>query len=656
MSCRIDGDWTQASPTLDLVNDCFRFATGFFEVIEESAPHIYHSALPLSPRTSIVRRQYESYARPLARIVHGLPNSWEPSIAAVTFPSPIEAVVWSPCSRFIAIVWDKFKATIEILDAITLGRHPLLNLPLGESGGTRWLVFSPDTRLLTWFGKDSEKFISWDLRTGSLVSTIYPEQRGHTLDCPSAAHSTCGTMFGILFRKGHAFTISIYNVRTGTHVRSHSIEGPAPDKIWTYSECLRFTTIKSGSITAWEVGFTTTDPPTEVQSLQIPSDSHHNFLLHPNLSRLAFITGGRVKVWDTQNSRFLLDSADLKWPRQMSFSHDARFFACGTNGQEFYVWKETPSGYRLHQQFVSIIGASEPLISPSGESIIAFAGLTIQLWRTTDPATILSTASTQVPRRNEKSFILGFSPDGALAAVTRMGDETVTVLDLKSGTPRLMIDTSMKVHGLGVDGSTVVVVGEGKIASWNLSGEGHFPDARVNFDDSTRSTAFKHPPFPTSAQRPTTSVSPDLGRIAIVEDERTDTCLHIYDVHTGRCLASVFTRSETAPWFSPDRLKIWCVTDRGEAELWRIVEDGEHEITELEHLDSTKRPPDGFPWRPSHNYSIVDGQWVLGSGGKRLLRLPPQWRSDWWNWMWGGRFLALLDHELPEPVIVELEE
>ncbi|KAF9643222.1 hypothetical protein BDM02DRAFT_3063517, partial [Thelephora ganbajun] len=50
--------WLEVSPTVELANDCFRFVTGFFEVTEESAPHIYHSALPLSPQTSVVRKLY----------------------------------------------------------------------------------------------------------------------------------------------------------------------------------------------------------------------------------------------------------------------------------------------------------------------------------------------------------------------------------------------------------------------------------------------------------------------------------------------------------------------------------------------------------------------------------------------------------------------
>ena len=600
-----------------------------------------------------MRRLYGPYTYPLARIVHGLPNSWDQSIATMKFPSLIDTAIWSPCSRFIAIVWGRSKAMIETLDAVTLGRLATLELPLGQTLG---LVFSPDARLLTWFGESPVQFVSWDLQTGSLVSTISPEQQGYTQDCFSATFSECGTMFGVSLRDGHRFTISAYNVRSGTHIYSHSIEGLALDQIWTHGECLRFATLKSGSVTTWEVKFSPADAPTEVQSLSIPGDSYRvgRFLLHPNLSRLAFITGGRVKVWDAQDSKFLLDSADVKWPRRMSFSSDGRFLACGTSGLEFYLWKESPSGYTSHQKLISNTGASKPLISPDGELIIAFGDSAIQLWRTAE-TTSLSTTPTQASQKDEGNFILGFSPDEALAAITRMGAETVTILELESGTPRLIIDTGMKVHGLGVGGNTIVVVGEGKIVNWNLPAGDRVLGPRTKVNDSIRTTTFNHPSFPTFTPRPTMSVSSDLHRVAIVEERgRTDSCLHLYDVPTGQNIASAPIRSGTSPWFTSGGREVWCVTDSGEAELWGIVGNG-GDVTKLEHLGSTTQPPDGFPWRPPRGYDTTGRRWILNSDGKRLLWLPPHWRSDGWDWMLGGRFIALLNRELLEPVILELE-
>ena len=49
---------------LNTARDCFHFVTKFFEPISVSAAYIYHSALELSPLSSIIRRLY--YHRGLA--------------------------------------------------------------------------------------------------------------------------------------------------------------------------------------------------------------------------------------------------------------------------------------------------------------------------------------------------------------------------------------------------------------------------------------------------------------------------------------------------------------------------------------------------------------------------------------------------------------
>ena len=54
----------------------------------------------------------------------------------------------------------------------------------------------------------------------------------------------------------------------------------------------------------------------------------------------------------------------------MSFSPDGRFFACGTIASEIHLWKDSPTGYKLHQK-VKTAGheVCRTLLSPNGESI-----------------------------------------------------------------------------------------------------------------------------------------------------------------------------------------------------------------------------------------------------------------------------------------------
>ena len=83
--------------------DCLHFVTEFFEVISQSAPHIYRSALQLAPQSSIVWKLYsQQFHSPLARVVTGTPASWDLCTASTGTQEIIHHATWSPCGQFIA--------------------------------------------------------------------------------------------------------------------------------------------------------------------------------------------------------------------------------------------------------------------------------------------------------------------------------------------------------------------------------------------------------------------------------------------------------------------------------------------------------------------------------------------------------------------------
>ena len=560
-------------------------------------------------------------------------------------------------------------ALIEILDAATLDRHATFNSPSGLIQG---LIFSPDCRLLTFVQHDSSTLTTLDIQTGAPVSVISGLKIPGP-QYPSLAFSACGTVLGVASSSSGTSTIHIYNILSGTHIRSHSV-GSGFCRIWAHGERLRFATLGSGSITTWqdgfaalgsgsittwEAGFASEYPVTEVESLPTPDNFYlsNRFLFLPTHSRLAFVLEGAVLVWDTQHSKLLLNSVDLgQYQEGMTFSSDGCFFACATQGPEIYLWKESPTGYVLHHKFVPSTGRSgNPRLSPNGQSIVISSFDTLRLWRTEDSATTLSIPTPDL--QHATSFILEFSPDKSLMATARLTDNTATVLDLKSGVPRLIIDTGMKINGLRVAWNNIVVVGQEKSVTWGLPPGDHVLDVRVNVNGSVRTTIFD----PLSCGLlPPVSISPDLRYIVAVEwQERPNSSLNIYDVATGKRLARTESqRSLYMPWFTPDGREVWCNnSDDHSSRGWAIVRDSESSFHKLEELESTQHPQGGYPWESSHNCKVTDDGWILGSSKKRLLWLPPHWRSGSKIYrVWDGRYLGFLHPELPEVVVLEVPE
>ena len=131
----------------DIVTDCHRFVTEFFEVISKSAPHIYHSALQLAPQSSIIWKLYSQQTHsPRAKVVTGVPASWDSCTASVNFREMFVQVVWSPCSQFIA---TNLGSMMQILDSNTLERVSVFKPPSSLLGAEPLsLTFSPDGCLL----------------------------------------------------------------------------------------------------------------------------------------------------------------------------------------------------------------------------------------------------------------------------------------------------------------------------------------------------------------------------------------------------------------------------------------------------------------------------------------------------------------------------
>ena len=91
---------------------------------------------------------------------------------------------------------------------------------------------------------------------------------------------------------------------------------------------------------------------------------------------------------------------------------------------------------------------------------------------------------------------------------------------------------------LGVTGSTLIAVGDGKVAAWTIPTGDHVFDARMNINDSIRITILDQPGLPSGDLFGFVSMSPGPNRIAILEGFRNPGYLRIYDMSTGGYLGA----------------------------------------------------------------------------------------------------------------------
>ena len=120
---------------LDTTRDFFQFVIEFFEPINASATHIYHSALALSPPSSIVQRlYYHQHHTPLPSVVVGSWDSWDQGIAieGTGGEGSYDSYTWSPCGQFVAThakEVDQGLQIVEIRDGLTLELLSTLTAP-----------------------------------------------------------------------------------------------------------------------------------------------------------------------------------------------------------------------------------------------------------------------------------------------------------------------------------------------------------------------------------------------------------------------------------------------------------------------------------------------------------------------------------------------
>jgi len=164
---------------LDTTRDYLHFITKFFEPINLSARHIYHSALELSPQTSIVQENYHCHPSQglKPRVVCGLPSSWD---QPVIIRGDHKSYTWSPCGQFFSVLGT---TSIDVWDSLTLEKCSSLQLTEPNKGildhSPNVLAYSPDGHSLATYDYSSKAINIWDTQTGGVIEKI----GGRAINC-----------------------------------------------------------------------------------------------------------------------------------------------------------------------------------------------------------------------------------------------------------------------------------------------------------------------------------------------------------------------------------------------------------------------------------------------------------------------------------------
>ena len=259
-----------------LVEDTLRFTMHFFHLIQQSALHIYHSALPLSPRSSTFRSRTLSEKTKIKGF-YGRSDAWGIVVRTITKSSK-HSTCMATFGYKIAAARDD--GTVDIYDSVT----GVLRLSLRLADPALTMRGSPDGSIL-FCAHNTPSITAWDMQTGGLIHTFHFESNAEDIDISlKGRYLACGlsggsvevrdiadkmegaviwtrspvTRFCWLEPEGQLVvstgtSVHIYDVVAGTVLRKYTIRYPAHCMVYSQT----FDQLAIMSISAPQIAITT---------------------------------------------------------------------------------------------------------------------------------------------------------------------------------------------------------------------------------------------------------------------------------------------------------------------------------------------------------------------------------------------------------------
>jgi len=420
-----------------------------FEAICHSPSQIYHSALPLSPSSSWVRRCYSTELSGEVEVVKGLPAEWRACFRTVIFDSdPLALASWKDI-----IAVGLVSGEIIILNGTTGSQTAILS---GHTDHIRSLTFSSDGTSLVSGSYDGAVKL-WDVQTGGVVKAFYPHI-GKVLSVSISADCTTivsGSTEG---------TIHLWNIQMGEfrHIRVHQVQVRCVSFSPIHSHC--FVSACGNMVQQWDI-----------DGHQInPSYSGSNFAFSSDGTQLILCEGADIVI---QNSGSGVAIAKFHIPNSTAiyccFSPDGRLVAVATQDHTVYIWDITGSDPHLVETFVGHTISITSLVFSSTSSLITSAwDRSVKFWQIGTPsvdAVVGNPKSTSLASTPIKSVTL-HAKDGVYVSSDSGG--MVKIWDISTGLCR----TSLQTPAKNPQWSDVQLVNGRLIFVWYVNGEIHILD------------------------------------------------------------------------------------------------------------------------------------------------------------------------------------